>query len=382
MNSLTPPKPNVMIIIATDIIGGPGKGLFQFLRFADHSRFDYLLCNYDRAGWTGYSNDFLDMAKARNINVHRFYQRFTVDPLLVLQAYRIIKERGINIVQTHSYKSNILGFLLKRIFGIPWIAFAHGYTGENKKVALYNRLDLWCYQHADLAVVVSEPLKRLLQSKGTNPKRIVKLPNAVDPKELTPQKDLQSLRTQLSLDGRKPVMAVIGRLSPEKGQIVFLQAFREARKHVQGLQALIVGDGQERDSLQQYCRDHNMDKDAIFTGHITNVGDYYRLIDLLVIPSYSEGLPNVLLEAMALGIPVISTKVGAVGEVLQGMEENMVSPGDHQALAKRITTFLNDPDLRQHSITQARNIIARRYNPKMRAERLVSLYDRVTRWQS
>ncbi len=377
----SPPKPNVMIVIATDIIGGPGKGLFQFLRFSDHRRFDYLLCNYDRAGWTGYRNDFLDMARDQGIQVHRFYQRFTIDPLLVLQAYRTIKANGINIVQTHSYKSNILGFLLKRMFGIPWIAFAHGYTGENKKVALYNRLDLWCYQYADLAVVVSDPLKRLLQSKGTHPQRIIKLPNAVDRRELTPQTEPQVLREKWSIDAERPVIAVIGRLSPEKGQMVFLQAFQEAGKRIEGLQALIIGDGQELENLQQFCRENGMAEDVIFTGHVTNVGDYYRLIDLLVIPSYSEGLPNVLLEAMALGVPVVSTKVGAVGEVLQGMEENMVTPGDHYALAERISTFLADPDLKQRSTTKAGKIITRRYNPKMRAERLVSLYDRILRRQ-
>lgn len=373
------PKPNVMIVIATDIIGGPGKGLLQFLRFADRRRFDFLLCNYDRAGRNGFRSDFLNAAAAQGLVVHRFHQRATIDPLLIAQALRTIRKNRIDIVQTHSYKSNILGCLLKLLYNMPWIAFAHGYTGENNKIALYNRLDLMCYKYADLAVVVSEPLKRLLHSNGVDPRRIVKLPNAVDRKELVAHGDPQQLRRDRFLPADGAVIAVIGRLSPEKGQLVFLQAFRKIKARMAHATALIVGDGPEKPRLMQYCRDHGLAQNVVFTGHVTNVGNYYRMADLLVIPSYSEGLPNVLLEAMALGVPVIATRVGAVGEVLQGMDAAMVPPGDSAALAERMRLFLGDPSLAQETARQGRRTIALRYDPIRRAENLVALYYRVLR---
>lgn len=379
---MNPDKPRVMIVIATDIIGGPGKGLFQFLKFADHRRFDYVLCNYDRVGLKGFRNDFLEMARSREIPVHRFYQRATIDPFLVLQALNVIKTHRINIVQTHSYKSNILGCLLKRLFNMRWIAFAHGYTGENKKIALYNRLDLWSYKFADLAVVVSEPLKRLLQANGAHPRRIVKLPNAVDRDELKSTGHSHRLRQSLHLGETDKIVAVIGRLSPEKGQGVFLEAFQAVRARCKGLKALIIGDGQERERLERYCREHDLIQDVRFTGHVTHMGDYYRIVDLLVIPSFSEGLPNVLLEGMALGIPVISTRVGAVGEVLQGMPLNMVAAGDSRALAERMIRFLSEPTLIRQTAAQGKGIIAGRYDPRARAERLVGLYDRVLQTRS
>ena len=269
-----------MIVIATGIIGGPGKGVFQFLKFADHSRFDYLLCNYDRAGMTGFRDDFLEKATADDIPVHRFYQRMVVDPLIVLQACKTIKQQRINIVQTHSYKSNILGCVLKMFFGIPWIAFAHGYTGENRKIALYNWLDQWCYKFADLAVVVSEPLKRLLLTKGVQLHRIVKLPNAVDLAELAQHTLPDALRQDLGLREEVPVIGVIGRLSPEKGQMVFLEALRRIKARHGSVRALIIGDGPAKARLMDYCRAQNLADDVIFTGHVPNVSDYYRLLDL------------------------------------------------------------------------------------------------------
>jgi glycosyltransferase involved in cell wall biosynthesis len=368
-----------MIIIATDIIGGPGKGLFQFLKFADNNRFDYLLCNYDRPGISGFREDFQAKAEADGIPVHTFYQRAVIDPLIVLNAYKTIRQHHIDIIQTHGYKSNILGCALKLSSGIPWIAFSHGYTAENRKIAFYNRLDQLCYRFSDLAVVVSEPLRQLLLARRVRPEKIVKLPNAVDRQELASQVDRQTFKQSLSLRTDSTVLAVIGRLSPEKGQLVFLEAFREAKAQVQDLQALLIGDGQEKPRLIQYCREHDLAQDVIFTGHVTNIADYYRIIDLLVIPSFSEGLPNVLLEAMCAGVPVVSTRVGAVEEVLDGMDFNMVAPGNSQELAERMVRFLRDRRLTLKTVQRARRIIADRYDPGRRAEKLVSQYYRVLR---
>jgi glycosyltransferase involved in cell wall biosynthesis len=370
-------KPRVMIVIATDIIGGPGKGLFQFLRFADLSRFDYLLCNYDRAGMAGCRDDFLDKAVAEGIPVHRLHQRALIDPTLVLRAFRVVKRHRINIVQTHGYKSNVLGFLLKLLFGIRWIAFAHGYTAESKKIALYNRIDLWCYRYADLSVVVSEPLKKLLLANRVRPERLFKLPNAVDIHEIAQRTMPSAMRQTLGLRQGRPVIGVIGRLSLEKGQMVFLEAFCKLKARFSGLTALMIGDGPEKDRLVRFCRERDIAGEVRFTGHVNNIGDYYRILDVVVIPSYSEGLPNVLLEAMAIGVPVVSTEVGAVGEVMNGMSINMVPPGDSTALAKRITRFLSEPDLVRLSVAQGKAIIASRYNPAARARNLVDLYDRV-----
>lgn len=372
-------RPRVMIIIATDIIGGPGKGLFQFLKFADRRRFDYLLCNYKRAGITGSRDDFLEKARAEGIAVHLFSQRAVIDPLVVLQAIRMIRRYRINIVQTHSYKSNLLGCVLKLLLGTRWIAFAHGYTSENRKMTLYNRLDQLCYTFADLAVVVSEPLKRLLIANHVRPERIVKLPNAVDIDELVHHTTPAALRRELGLHPDAVVVGVIGRLSPEKGQLVFLEALQRISSRFKRMTALIIGDGPQKEALVEFCRARGLADRVVFTGHVVNVGDYYNLMNLLVIPSYSEGLPNVLLEAMAVGVPVVATRVGAVEEVLDDMPDNLVAAGDVEGLAERMARFLSEDGLARLSVLRGKEITSRRYDPAVRAVRLVDLYDRVAR---
>jgi glycosyltransferase involved in cell wall biosynthesis len=366
-----------MIIIATDIIGGPGKGLFQFLKFADHDRFDYILCNYDRADLSGLREDFVAKAGTEGITVHCFYQRAAIDPLVVLAALKMIRRHRIDIVQTHGYKSNVLGCALKFFSGTSWIAFSHGYTTESRKIIYYNRLDQLCYRFSDLAVVVSEPLKQLLLAKGVRAEKIVKLPNAVDVLEVARQVEPESLRRSLALPPDGPVIAVVGRLSAEKGQMVFLQALRRIKDAHAGLKALIIGDGPEKATLLAYCRANGLLDSVIFTGHVHNVGDYYRIMDLLVIPSFSEGLPNVLLEAMAIGLPVVATEVGAIGEVLDGMPASMVPAGDPAALGARISRYLREPELVRHAVLQAKAVVQSRYHPAARAGRIVDLYDHV-----
>ena len=127
-------KPRVLIIISTSTIGGPGKGLLQFLKYADRDRFYYLLCSIDIKNRP--KGEFISQAVSKGLNIELLHQHFKFDPSLIWQARDIIEKNEINIIQTHGYKECVLGFFLKKISNRPWIGFAHGYTNENIKVRL------------------------------------------------------------------------------------------------------------------------------------------------------------------------------------------------------------------------------------------------------
>ena len=366
-----------MIIIATDIIGGPGKGILQFLKYAETKQFDFVLCSYKRSHRPLLKDGFFDEVKRQGIDIRLLKQRMLLDPTLVIQARRLIRAEGINIVQTHGYKSNILGCLLKLIYKIPWIAFSHGYISGTGRITIYNKMDLACYRFADKAVVVSDPLKMLLMKHHVQPSQIIKLDNAVTTDGLSPRQSLALMKRSLDLQEGDKVIGVIGRLSKEKGQIVFLKAFRKVTAQVPNVKALLIGDGPERSRLLAYCQSHGLEKKVRFTGHVTNIGDYYQLLDLVLIPSFSEGLPNVLLETMALGIPVIATCVGAIENVLQHLPHNLIPAGDEELMASKIQRFLNDPALCQKTTQHGQAIIADRFSPIERARKLFDVYHQV-----
>lgn len=367
-------KPRVMIIIATDIIGGPGKGIFQFLKNADHNEFNYTLFNFYRRGWKCSDSEFLNKARELNHKVQLLNQNILIDPSLVRQGNRIIKRDKIDIIQTHGYKSNILGFFLKLTCKIPWIAFAHGYTNDNLKVNLYNRLDSFVLRFADRVVAVSKSMKDLLINRGVSSTIITVIHNAVDALELVPNKGKEEIKQNLGIFGNDFVIGVIGRLGPEKGQVVFLDALAKLIKKNPKVKGLIIGEGPEKSKLIHHSQLIGLNRYVIFTGYKKNIANYFQIMDLLVIPSFSEGLPNVLLEALIVGIPVIATSVGGIPEVIKRTGGNLVPPGNPDRMAESIESLLRDGNKRWHINDKAKKVISYYFSPEGRANKIITLY--------
>lgn len=368
-------KPNVLIIIATGITGGPGKGLFQLLGRSTSLGFDYTLCNFERTYVNSESDQFRKTATSLGIGIFFIKQTLQIDPFLILRAIKIKKSQKTNIVQTHGYKPNVIGLFLKYLMRTPWIAFAHGYTNDNFKMKIYNRLDLLILRHADIIVAVSSSMKLFLTMNGINCSRISIIPNAVDKNQLVPSINCNDLRISLGIKETESIISVVGRLGPEKGHAVFLKAFREVLRQFPQTKALIIGDGQERQKLVDFSEQTNITQHVIFTGHVNNPADYYQIIDLLVIPSLSEGLPNVLLEAMVLGIPVIATSVGGIPEIIDNRRNGiLVPPDDQQRMAHEIISLLSNWDQAPELADNARATVLSYADPSTRAEKIASLY--------
>lgn len=365
-------KPKVLIIIATDIIGGPGKGLFQFLKYAPENEFDYILCNYNvRKRPFGH---FIREARRRNLNLVLLNQHVRLDPSLILQARKILIDNDVNIIQTHGYKSNLIGFLLSRISSYPWVGFAHGYTNDGKRMRLYNMIDRTILKFTDRVVVVSESMQKLFVRSGIAESKIRLIYNAIDPDEEKPTVDARWLKKCYGIKEEQKIIGVVGRLNPEKGQLVFLKAFQKVLKRFPNVRALVIGEGQDRKKLVEYCKDNGMSESVIFTGYQENMANFYQLLDILVLPSLSEGLPNTVLEAMSYGITVIAASVGGVPEIINGDNGILFSPGDHGRLADCMVELLLNDSFRQALGIKGKNSLYPRFSPHHRAQQIISLY--------
>lgn len=367
-------KPNVMILIATKIIGGPGKGLFQLLKESGNELFEYRLCNFQPRYKKNLSNDFYNYAERAGIIVEYLRQDMVIDPILVLRSLSLVRKWGCNVIQTHGYKSNILGFFLKMIMGTPWIGFAHGYTSDNKKMKVYNWIDQHVLRFADRVVAVSERMKFLLTEKGVHKKKVKVIKNAVDPSEIKATASLSRIRRDIGINEGDSVIGVVGRLNPEKGHIVFLEAMKMVVESLPSCKALIVGEGQERKRLEQFCRENGIDSKVRLLGHKLSIGNYYQLMDLVVIPSFSEGLPNVLLEAMILGIPVVATNVGGIPEVLNDENGVIIPPGNADFMRKEIVDILRDEKRCRRISENAKTTAMTSFRPEVRANKIIQLY--------
>jgi glycosyltransferase involved in cell wall biosynthesis len=314
------------------------------------------------------------LARRKKLNLQLLKQRTALDLNLIVQARRLIRKYDVDIIQTHGYKSNTIGFFLSMLCRRPWIGFAHGFIDDSRKNWLYNRIERWVLRRADRVVAVSGSMKELLARHGVAARKVRVIHNAIAPNESVPIATGDEVRRRHGIASNERVVGVFGRLNPEKGQQVFLKAMETTLRSVHGVKALIVGDGQDRTMLEELCRARGLGDHVLFLGYRTNIADYYQAIDLLVQPSFSEGSPNTVLEAMSFGVPVLATAVGGVPEIIQGGNGMMVPPNDADALAKKMIELLSDAALRRAIGAKGRSGLYPRFSADTRVRQIVDLY--------
>jgi len=365
-------KPNVLILIDSHRVGGPGKGLFQFINNSPTESFNFQLCNFKYKD--PISREFIKRAAEEQLELILFTQNYLFDPSPIFQLYKKIKIGHFNIIQTHSTKAHLIAWLVTRVLSIPWITVAHGYTNENWKIRMYNRLDKWLLKQADHAVAVSPVLYNMLLELRKETKSNELILNAVDETEIPRLLGGKEIRKRCRVNDRDILIGAFGRLSPEKGQEVLLLAFSKLNND-QPISLILLGDGQDLVKLKALANDLGITDKVFFHGHQKHMRDYYEAIDLLVLPSLSEGLPNVVLEAMALGKPVLSTDVGAISEVIIDNETGwIVPPGNAEALSKKLNEILLKPKKLKDTGNKARDSLFPKFSAKERANKFIGLY--------
>jgi len=368
-------RPNVLIIIASHIIGGPGRGLFQLLKYASPDRFNYVLCNFNVANYKG-EFEFKKQAEENGINIELINQKYMFDPGMIWQAYKLIKDNDINIIQTHGYKGHIIGFILSIILNIKWIAMVHGWTYENKKIRMYNKLELFLLRYPHAVITVSPVLYKTLVKRRGERRTTKMILNAIDEYDIRGSITKKNIRINNNLSQNDFVIGVFGRLSPEKGHKYLIEALAICTDKYPEIRLLILGDGPEKDNLIKLTQRHGLDKIVIFCGHKSNVRDYYDAINLLILPSLTEGVPNVVLEAMSLCKPVIATDVGGVSEIItDGFNGWIIKPGDANAIVNILDKILYaKQDIVSVGI-KARDSLYPKFSTKKRADDIIQIYE-------
>jgi glycosyltransferase involved in cell wall biosynthesis len=166
-----------------------------------------------------------------------------------------------------------------------------------------------------------------------------------------------------NLGERKNLVGYIGRLSEEKGISVFIDAIPKAMKNIKDIEFLIVGDGNFNNEIKNFILTNNLSNRVKFIGWISHesIPDYLNELKLLIIPSYTEGLPNILLEAMACGTPVLATPVGSIPDIIRDGETGFIlSENNPDTIAENIKNILNNPNLNR-IVDTAKNFVEKNY---------------------
>ncbi len=368
-------KPRVLNLIDTYHVGGAGKVLLQFLEQCD----DRAACTLGSFRYRNPpSTEFIDVARKKGFDLALFDQRFNFDPAPLWQVYRLFKSGDFNIIETHGYKGHLIAWMLRKLLPIRWIGMTHGWTDENAKIRFYNRLERSLLKSADHVITVSPQLADTMRAVRGGDNGVSLVLNAVDPDSLQGQGLAEEIRKRQFGDIANGVLlGSFGRLSPEKGHRFLLEALARLDNSVP-VSLLLVGDGPERENLQQLAERLGIAGRVSFVGQKQNMRDYYDAIDLFVLPSLSEGLPFVVLEAMLSAKPVLASRVGALSEVIEeGNNGWMVPAGKADLLAAALGSLLKDRNRLESVGNKARQMLFPKFSPRRQADEVIRIYQEV-----
>ncbi|RMF91888.1 MAG: glycosyltransferase family 1 protein, partial [Nitrospinota bacterium] len=292
--------------------------------------------------------------------------------LVVLRIVAYCLKHDIDILHTHSIASNFYG----RLAGlcIPRMAVVttvHARTFDELQGAVRSRvlarglysLDRWMHRFSSQIIAVSESLREALIAEGVPAEKIATVRHGIDcgAIKVTPA-EVEAARRALRIKEGIRVIGVVGRLTRVKNHELFIQAGKQLVQKHNDLVLLIVGDGPRRGELEALVRESSLDSRTIFTGWVSRVYPVLHLLDVLVVPSLSEGFGYILLEGMACGRPVVATRVSEIPQIIEdGKTGLLVPPDDVQALVVAIDYLLHHPQHRKVMGEMARREVARRF---------------------
>ncbi|QGW64637.1 glycosyltransferase [Lysobacter soli] len=280
------------------------------------------------------------------------------------------------VVHVHDYKSAFYAWLATRrehysAEPAPLVATLHGWVEGSTALRLYTRLELALLRRFDaLVVVASEQIDRLARA-GVPRSRIRHVDNGIE----CPVRDeaaASALRAQLRIAPDAHVFSAVARLSSEKNLAMLLRAFAPVASRHPHAVLMIVGDGPERESLETLAGELALNGRVRFLGMRHDMPAIYTLTDHLVLPSLTEGMPLVVLEAMACEVPVIASAVGDIPRLLEhSAHGRTVPPGDAEALESALEAAVTTPRARDIA---ARDFVRERHSAQAMAAAYVTLY--------
>lgn len=297
------------------------------------------------------------------------------------EVARSLRETGASLLCCHGYKANLIGLLAARRVGIPVVSVSRGWTGESYRVRLYESLDRRVLRAVDTVVCVSKAQATKVRQAGVPSHKTTVISNAVRMDRFAePQAIYRGRLQRLFPEPRRLIVGAAGRLSPEKGFSVLVDAAKEVICSDSSVGFVLFGDGALRDSLVAQIEGHGLENHLVLAGFCAHLDQYIPHFDVLVLPSFTEGLPNVALEASASGVPIVATAVGGTPEIVEdGVNGYLVPPGAVEPLANRVKGMLQNEDSRQRMGLRGQDKVSQRFTFSIQADQYRKLFLALTR---
>jgi glycosyltransferase involved in cell wall biosynthesis len=291
----------------------------------------------------------------------------------------ILRRRRIHILHSHMFQSSVFASPLGRLAGVPAIVETPHVNERWRQGWLKSHflIDRLVARTVDAFIAVSEANSRyLIEQKGLPSRKVHVIPNGIDLERFHPgHPEPPELRSALGFAADDPVIALFARLDPQKGHAVLLEAMARLRQTVPRVRLVIAGEGVLREKLKQLTASLGLADAVRFVGRQSNVSDWLAMAQVVVLPSFYEGLPLAAMEALAAAKPLVATAVDGTPEVvLDGKTGLTVPPGDPERLSEALLRLLCRPSLARELAHAGREWICEHFTHARQVRSTEQLY--------
>ncbi|MBI5892856.1 MAG: glycosyltransferase family 4 protein [Deltaproteobacteria bacterium] len=307
--------------------------------------------------------------KAVEIGMNRSFS-----PSACFKIYKLIKQERVDIVNTHSSNDSWIASAAAKMAGIKIVRTRH------IDVPISNNPLNFIYRLPDKIITTSEAIKIRLIGNGVQEGKIHCIPTGVDLCRFRPAAGREDLKRELGILNRYPVVTNVAVLRSWKGHSFLFRAVSDVIKYFSDAVFLIVGDGHQREALEGLIDELNIKSSVIMTGHRDDVQDILNITDLFVLSSTKyEGIPQALLQAMAANVPIVSTNVDGVKDIIKDMETGIIAePSNPGSLSEKILYALRNIDNIRTMADKSRRLAEGYYSLDKMVDRLEELYGELT----
>ena len=378
------PRFRVVQLITRLIVGGAQEHAIAAAEKLDPARFDSQLWT---GAETGSEGSLLEDARRRGVRVRvlpHLVRR--VDPVkdarVTLELARLFRQERLDLVSTHSSKAGIVGRLAARLASVPVVVHTvHGWGFHEHMPArtrrTYEVLERFLARHTDRLASVSERTTRAgLEAGVGRPEQYVLIRSGVPLERFHPDEACRRrVRAGLGWPADGPVVGSVGRLSPQKNPLDFTRAAARIAATHPDARFLYVGDGPLRADIERELDATGLRDRVALAGLRDDVPDLLRALDVFVLTSLWEGMPRVVLQALATGVPVVAYDIAGIAEAVRdGRNGFTVPPGDVAALADHVIRLLDDDGQRAGLGRRAREDFDESFSEEGMLRRLDALY--------
>lgn len=359
-------------------VDGPGRTILDCAVSLREKEYDVIIASLN--GGQDTAGAYAEEAMRRGLMVKTIKERGRFDYQIVRQLTSLIDELNPDVVHTHDFRSNIFGLIAASLRGKPVVSTVHGWIANDIKGKVYVFIDKIALRFFNLIIAVSDRTRRLVEKTGVPKAKIAVISNALRLDQYVIDRSASTFRQELGVKPHTALIACIGRLSPEKGQQEFLMAAHALAREFEHVKFVLIGIGPTKEQLERYVIEKGLSELVVFCGYRSDMINIYNGVDLVVQSSYTEGMPNVVLESLLMEVPVIATDVGGTGEIIEaGKSGVLIKPGSVNALVEQIGNFLRNPSMFRDMATMGRQIVEEKFDHRRRVEKLAGIYREVTR---